>query len=339
MYSVILAWWSGTRLRPISTIQNPKQFINFKNNQSLLQITAERILTINPDPKKCFVSTNQNYQSQTLIQLNSYHIDQTIIEPIKRNTAPAIACIVAYLQHIVWLDDNEIVLICPSDHYIHPIIRFKEYVIQAQEYARQWKIILFGILPTRPETGYGYIEIDTKSSDINTVISPIKSFKEKPDLETAQTYCDAGNYFWNAGIFMFQLGTIKKEFAQYCPKIANQINLDYDLFIEQFGNMPDVPIDIAIMEKTKKSMVVPMIINRSDIGSRDSMYLEMLKNNKGNSLTGSNIICTGNNNLVYTHQDKKIVIDNIDDLIVIESDVWLYITTRGNSQWVKKFIS
>ncbi len=339
MYSIILAWWSGTRLRPVSTDDNPKQFISFKDGKSLLQITAERILSIDPDTEKCFISSNIKYQSKVLSQLSPYTIDRTIIEPLKRNTAPAIALIVKYLQDVVWLSDDEVVFICPSDHYIHPISRFKEYVLQAEWYARQGQIVLFWIYPDRPETGYGYIEIDAHEDTINAKIAPIISFKEKPNLDTAKQYCDAGNYFRNAGIFMFQIATIKEEFAKYCPEIADKMKLDYQQFITEFDTMPDLPIDIAIMEKTDKSMVIPMIINRSDIWSRDSMYTEMLKDDQGNSLIGENIICDGQNNLIYSTQEKKIAIDQMDDIIVIESDVWLYITHRGNSQWIRRFIS
>lgn len=336
MYSIILAWWTWTRLRPLSTDDLPKQFLSIYDEKSLIQNTAERLLEIDSKPENIFVSTNSRYEKNVLEQLKNYWIQNLIVEPVKRNTAPAIAFIVKYLEDIAKTKSDSVVLVCPSDHFINPTDRFVAYMEEANKLAQKWNIVLFGIQPDVPETWYGYIKVP-ENSDLMSFSFLIKKFVEKPDYETAKKYVDQWNYFWNAGIFMFRIDTIKEEFEKYCPEIYKKFNLNRNDFLADFGNMPSISIDYAVMEKTTKSVVVPMNLNRSDLGSRDSVW-QNWKKDVDNNVINANIKSKDiHNNLVISNK-KNIILDGVDNLLIIENETWLYIGQKGRSQNIKNFM-
>lgn len=278
MYSIILAWGWWTRLQPLSTEEKPKQFLPLINEKSLLQNTVERILQIDPDPQHIFISTWNDYREQSLKQLAGYKVDRLITEPERRNTGPAIAYIIKYLEDIEKAKSDSVILVCPSDHHITPTQKFSQYIKEAEKYAHEWKIVLFGIKPDMPETNYGYIQV----VDTNWSALPIQQFVEKPNIEKAQEYLAAGNYFWNAGIFMFRLDAMKEEFKNFCPEIYSHMQLPFDEFVSTFSELPKISIDYALMEKTKKSTLIPMDLQRSDLGSRDALWKYGAKDNNGN---------------------------------------------------------
>jgi mannose-1-phosphate guanylyltransferase / mannose-6-phosphate isomerase len=260
MYSVILAGWWGTRLYPLSTEENPKQFIAITDDKSLLQNTVERVLHFS-DAAHIGISTTRAYKDKTLEQLKIYGVDTIISEPERRNTAPAIAYIIRYLEHKKHIESDALILVCPADHHISPVEAFVTVVQKGIQYAENWKIVLFGIKPDAPETGYGYIKADTI----------VEKFTEKPDLETAQRYLAEGGYFWNAGIFMFRIDTMKEEFKTFAPEIHAHMSLPFDEFVTRFSELPKISIDYAVMEKTKNCILIPMDLQRSDLGSRDAV--------------------------------------------------------------------
>ena len=337
MQTIILAGWSGTRLRPVSTSQTPKQFMTLKDNKSLLQTTYERLFAVTGNHKHIWISSNDKYHDQIIQQLKIYQNDQIIIEPSKQNTAPAFGCVLAYLLYKQSISPEETVLFCPADHLIHPTERFTNYIHQAQTLANSGKIVLFGIQPDRPETGYGYIHCTHISGE--QLAYDISQFVEKPDRQTAQHYVDQGTYFWNTGMFMMRIDTLMNQFALYCPEIYQLLESGYDHFIENYHTLPHISIDYAVMERTHDAVLIPMLIKRSDVGSRDSMYLDGDKDAQENVVVGNDIHHTGSHNLIYSTTDKKIVVDDCHDLIVIDSTQGLYVTRRGNSQHIKKFIS
>ena len=336
MYSIILAWWTWTRLRPLSTDELPKQFLPIYDEKTLIQNTTERLLEIDKKSENIFVSTNGKYEKKVIEQLEKYWITNLIVEPAKRNTAPAIAFIVKYLEDIAGAKSDSIVLICPSDHYINPTDRFVAYIEEASKYANKWNIVLFGIQPDVPETWYGYIKV-AENSDLMSFSFPIDQFVEKPDYENAKKYVELGNYFWNAGIFMFRIDTIKQEFEKYCPEISKKFTLNRNDFLTDFESMPSISIDYAVMEKTNKSVVVPMNLNRSDLWSWDSVRQNGKKDENSNVINWNVKAKDIHNNLIISNK-KNIVLDGVDNLLIIENETWLYIAQKGRSQNIKNLM-
>jgi mannose-1-phosphate guanylyltransferase/mannose-6-phosphate isomerase len=248
LYTVILAGGGGTRLAPLSTEDNPKQFITLVGKDSLLQTTFTRF---QPLEGQLFVSSSVKYQDKILHQLPISE-KKLILEPERKNTAPAIALIVKVLE-AQNAQPDDLILLSPADHIIQPQSMFENYIHLGVESAKEGNIVLFGIQPTYPETGYGYI----KTANVTT-ITTIESFKEKPTKEVAEEYLKAGNYLWNSGIFLFTLTTIKEAFETHCPEIAQWMQGSLDDFLQHFSALPSLSIDYALMEKAKKIQIIRM---------------------------------------------------------------------------------
>jgi len=283
MYSIILAWGWWTRLQPLSTEEKPKQFLPLINEKTLLQNTVERILQIDKDPQHIFISIGTAHRDESLKQLESYNVDKMITEPERRNTASAIAYIIKYLEDKEKVESDSVILVCPSDHHIVPVSKYASCIQEGLQYAQEWEIVLFGIKPDVPETGYGYIKVDK----IWISALPIQQFVEKPNLEKAQEYLDAGNYFWNAGIFLFCIDVMKEEFKTFAPEIYDHMQLPFDEFVARFSELPKISIDCAVMEKTKKTILIPMDLERSDLGNRDALWKYWIKDSDGNLIVGN----------------------------------------------------
>ena len=333
MINIILCGGNGTRLWPISRTLMPKQFVKLFDNQSLFQLTVERnaelckTQLIVSNAEQYFLATDQ--LEELSVTNNKY-----LLEPIGRNTAPAIA--LACFE----LDSEDIVLVTPSDHLIKDEKAYQKAIARAKTLASEGNLVTFGIKPTFAETGFGYIE--TESQDKENV----KAFHEKPDFETATTYLEAGNYYWNSGMFMFKAGVFLEELQKYAPEI-------YDTALQAFNNaikdplirikhddMADIPedsIDYAVMEKSQKVKVVASDIGWSDLGSFDALYEELPKDGNGNSVNSEHIAIDSKNNLIYG-KGRKIATVDIEDLIVVDTSDALLISKKGSSQKVKKVV-
>lgn len=356
MKVVILAGWSWSRLWPVSTVEYPKQFVRLVWNHSLLQETRERMSPCCASAEEdIFVSTQAMYMPLIQEHLGEYitwaHTVQDapggsqrffqthiVCEPARRNTFPAFLYLARYLREFHACADDEVLVFCPSDHSIAPASRFHDYLHQAAQYAAQWDIILFGIVPDSPETGYGYIQV-AEHTDLSVFAYPVTAFAEKPSLETAKKYLDAGNYFWNAGIFMLRYDTLLQETRRLLPETAPLLNLPFTEFEARFDELPALPIDVAIMEKTTRARVIPMHIQRSDIGSRDAVYAIMPKDDQWNvviwsSLTAHNVT----NSLIYSTSETPVIISDMDRALCIADPQWTYITTLGHSQTIKTLL-
>ncbi len=331
MTNIILCGGSGTRLWPISRSLMPKQFVKLFDDKSLFQLTVER------NQKFCeneFIISNAEQYFLALDQLEELNKEDSkyLLEPVGRNTAPAIA--LACLA----LDPQEIVLVTPSDHLIKDEKEYQKVLAQAKELAQDDNLVTFGITPSFAETGFGYIESDGLS---------VKAFHEKPDFERATSYLEAGNYYWNSGMFCFKAGVFLDELKKYSPNIyetskeaLNNTHKDNLIRIkhEDMLKIDEDSIDYAVMEKSSKVKVIPSNIGWSDLGSFDALYDELPKDENNNTINENHISIDSKNNLIYG-KERKIATVDVEDLIVVDSGDALLISKKGSSQKVKKVVA
>lgn len=331
MTNIILCGGSGTRLWPISRTLMPKQFVKLFSNKSLFQLTVER------NSKLCksqFIVSNSEQYFLALDQLEELNKSNNsyLLEPIGRNTAPAIALACMNLAY------DEIVLVTPSDHLIKDEKEYEKVLKKAKEFAKDNKLVTFGITPTFSETGFGYIE------SINEF--DVKAFHEKPDFDIAISYLKAGNYYWNSGMFCFKAGVFLDELEKYSTEIYNKSqdafnNASKDGIIrikhEDMINIPEDSIDYAIMEKSDIVKVIPSNISWSDVGSFDALFEELPKDKNHNTKNENHISIDSKNNLVYGNERVIATVD-VDDLIIVDTGDALLISKKGSSQKVKKVV-
>ena len=333
MRVVILCGGSGTRLWPVSRTLFPKQFCKFFQNHSLFQKTIQRNTNLAVDFS---IVINQEQYFLGVDQMEELQLDhkaEYILEPIGRNTAPAIA--LAAMN----ADPEEILLVVPSDHLIENQVNYEKAVKAAAELAAQNKLVTFGIKPTYAETGYGYIEASGND---------VKSFKEKPDVKTAQTYIEAGNFFWNSGMFCFKAGVFLSELKKYAPDIYDQSLLTNQhsrrenklqrLILEDMKSIRSESIDYAVMEKSQLVKVIPVDMGWSDLGSFDSLFEALPKDEQGNTKFDNAIHLGSKNNLVIGTNRLISTID-VEDLMIVDSADALVISKRGSTQKVKDLVA
>lgn len=331
MQVVILCGGSGTRLWPISRTLYPKQFVKLFQDESLFQKTVKR----NTNLASSFsVVINQDQYFMGLDQLDDLKLNLKstfILEPIGRNTAPAIA------MAALACSPEEILLVVPSDHLIEKQADYEATVNKARELAQNDRLVTFGIKPGYAETGYGYIE----ASGLD-----VKSFKEKPDAATAEAYVKAGNYFWNSGMFCFKAKVFLEELKKYAPdvyeeslKAFNHARRDQAirLQMEDMKSIRSESIDYAVMEKSQLVNVVPADIGWSDLGSFDSLYEALPKDKDGNTLSENTIHLGSKNNLVISHNRLISTID-VEDLMIVDTSDALVIAKKGSTQKVKDLV-
>lgn len=312
IYGIILAGGGGTRLWPASSEKTPKQFLDLTGEKSLLRLTFDRLQKFIPK-ENLITITNEKHVSEVKSQLGASHV--AIGEPLGRNTAPAIALGAKYIEENY--NGDPVIMVSPSDHLIKNKDAFIKAVEEGYKKAEEGYIVLFGIKPTRPETGYGYVNATSKT------------FKEKPDFETALKYLQYGDYYWNGGIFMFKLSTILGEMKKLTPEILANI--------DKYDKLPSISIDYAIMEKTDKLLVVPMDCGWSDLGSWDAVYDVMEKDKEKNAVKGDAIVLKSQNTLVYSGS-RKVAAIGVKDIIIVETEDAVLVCHRENSQDVKQIV-
>ncbi|MEN3047109.1 MAG: mannose-1-phosphate guanylyltransferase, partial [Candidatus Hydrothermales bacterium] len=295
----MLSGGSGTRLFPLSRDRYPKQFLKIFDGKSLLQKTVERALSVSHLLEHVIFLSNKDYlyyiknQVRELTGVEPKHI---VLEPVRKNTAPAIAFGLVYMMEKGLVEEEEPVIVLPSDHIISPLEKFVQVAKKAQESARDGYIVTFGVKPTRPETGYGYIEAEIGNGSEGCYA--VRRFHEKPSLKKAEEYISQPNFFWNSGMFCFTPKTFFKELRLHCEEIYNQVEgKKFEEVKEDFGKMPDISIDYAIMEKTEKAVVIPMELYWSDVGSFDAIYEVLKKDENRNGVSGEYVSIDSENNL------------------------------------------
>ncbi len=334
MKSIILAGGSGSRLWPLSRDEYPKQLLSFDESESLLQKTFKRLKAFSK-PSEIVTITNIKHYQNIRLQLNKIDKDNIVLgEPLGKNTAPAIASALEYFKQTGTTDD--IVLIVPSDHLIKNIDGFNKTVEKGKVLAEQGYIVTFGIKPSYPETGYGYIKINGKLSDGYKV----EKFVEKPDSETAKKYLESGEYYWNGGIFMGKISTFLSEIQKYASDIYKRLpELDFsnDLVIKYlaYDKMPSISIDYAVMEKSDKIALVELLSDWNDLGSWQSLYNVKEKDSNGNVLTGKVVVDKVKNSFIYS-QKEIVAVSGLEDIILVETEDAIMACKKTESQNVKR---
>lgn len=328
MFGVILAGGSGSRLWPLSRELYPKQLLNLYAEKSLLQSTFERLNKFIPAENIISV-TNSKHSANVRMQLGKLSENSIILsEPISKNTAPAIALSVKYIFENSKVDET--VLVVPSDLLIEDNDKFIQTIQEAQKYVDKGFIVTFGIKPTYPEIGFGYICAED---------GKVKSFTEKPDAETAQKYLDEGNYFWNSGIFMFKTSTILSECEHHCPEIAKIIKnincSDKNIPFTEFEKMPCISIDYAVMEKSKNLAMVELKSDWKDLGSWKSIYEVSPKDENNNVFVGHVLDKGSKNSFVYS-SSKLVATIGLEDTVVIETEDAILACKKDKTQDVKQ---
>ncbi|MDR1580407.1 MAG: mannose-1-phosphate guanylyltransferase/mannose-6-phosphate isomerase [Synergistaceae bacterium] len=328
IYALILAGGSGTRLWPLSREEMPKQFLAVCGSEyTLLQQTVRRMLRLT-DIDRLRVIASGKWHPLVTHQLSCMGIDRDYVveEPEARNTAPAIALGIASLIG-GGADDGDIVLVCPSDHIIASEAVFREAVFGAAEAAAAGNIVTFGIKPTSPETGFGYI----KTSETGERWLAVDSFVEKPDLDTAKSYIESGNYYWNGGIFCFSIGSMVNAYNDYFPEGARIFSAEAEDTKKCFLSSPIESIDYAVMEKARNMACIPLDAGWSDVGSWDAVYENSPLDERRNASVGNVSLHGGGNSLVIGEERLICGID-LDSMIVVDTPDALFIAPRGASQ-------
>lgn len=338
---VIMAGGSGSRLWPLSRTLYPKQFLALTSNATMLQETIKRLDGIkHQDP---LLICNEEHRFIVAEQLRKGGMDNSgiILEPIGRNTAPAIA-----LAALKALADNEdpLLLVLAADHVIQNTEAFLSSVQHAKAEAKKGKLVTFGIVPTVPETGYGYIR---RGKALNNDAYCVDAFVEKPQLETAKNYVNSGEYYWNSGMFLFKASRYLDELEKFAPEILHacqismsesKIDLDFiRLDKESFMACPDDSVDYAVMEKTKDAVVVPMDANWSDVGSWSALWEVNEKDEYGNALRGDVLVENTTNSYIYS-QDKLVATVGIDNLVIVETKDAVLVAHKDKVQDVKGIV-
>ena len=343
---VIMAGGVGSRFWPMSTADCPKQFIDILGvGRSLLQLTYDRFKGICP-PENIWIVTNKKYASLVASQLPEVSSGNILLEPCRRNTAPCIA----YVSWRIKKEDPKAnIVVTPSDHIVADVDEFRRVIAASLKFTAETDaIVTLGMTPTRPETGYGYIQADlSAASPRNREIYRIDSFREKPDLLTAQEYITHKNYFWNAGIFIWSVSTIVNAFRVYNPAISKIFESMLDVYgtpeeqqmiDTRYPECENISVDYAIMEKAEEIFVCPASFGWSDLGTWTSLLLQTSRDLYGNTVIGDNVSLYDTHNcIVHTTQERKVVVQGLDGYIVAEKNNALLICRLSEEQRIRQF--
>ena len=344
-YAVIMAGGVGSRFWPISRTSHPKQFIDILGTgRTLIQNTFDRLRLIVPE-RNIFIVTNESYVGLVKEQLPTLLEDQILSEPVMKNTAP---CIAYACFKILCLNPNANIVVAPSDHLIIETAAFTKAVLESFDLASsQDCLITLGIKPSRPDTGYGYIKMNDKGT-VNG-FHPVERFTEKPDSNTAKSFLRDGNYLWNSGIFIWSSSSIYYAFEKYCPDVFNTFAEGLGIYNtkrekafvkDAFLKCPSISIDYAILESAENVYVLPADFGWSDLGTWSSIYGIAEKDVSGNAtITSDKILMYESSNcIVNVPGDKLVILSQLNDYIVVESNNTLLICPKGQEQEVKQFV-
>ncbi len=342
-YAILMAGGVGSRFWPVSTQNFPKQFHDMLGTgDTLIQKTFKRLSYLIPE-ENIFILTNEHYSDLVFEQLPNITKRQVVLEPVMRNTAP---CILYAALKIQKENENAIMIVAPSDHWIEDEKAFSSNVQTAFEYCQSNDALMtLGIRPTFPNTGYGYIEYDKVTSK---AIKAVKQFREKPDYKTAEMFLKAGNFLWNAGIFIWSVTSVIKAFQNNQPElfllfqkgVTLYNSAKEELFIkENYPLAENISVDYAIMEKSTNVFVIPATFDWNDLGTWGSLYDKLHKDQKLNAIVNSKVLLEdASGNMIRTELNKVVVIDGLNDYIIVDKDDILLIFPKAKEQDIKKVL-
>jgi mannose-1-phosphate guanylyltransferase len=346
-YCVIMAGGVGTRFWPMSKTSRPKQFIDvLGTGKTLIQMTFDRFLNVCP-PENILVVTNEIYKDLVLEQLPQMKEQQVLCETARRNTAPCIA----YANYKIREEnENALVVVAPSDHIILKEDEFVRNIKTALSAASQndWLLTL-GIKPSRPDTGYGYIQFIDEKVYPDDHLKKVKTFTEKPNLEIAKSFLASGDFLWNSGIFIWSLKSIMAAFSAYLDDVDSlfkkgigKYNTDQEagFIADTYEVCRNISIDYGIMEKAKNVYVLAVDFGWSDLGTWGSLYTIREKDNNNNAVVGDNVLLYDTRNCIVNVPDGKLVVmQGLDDYIVVQEDDTLLICRKIDEQQIRQFVN
>jgi len=344
---IVLAGGSGTRLWPLSRQSYPKQFLHLVDQQyTMLQLTLKRLENFSLQVLPPIIVCNENYRfivAEQLRQINIQHAS-IILEPCAKNTAPAITLAALQAQEL-YPDQNLNLLVLSADNYIADLSAFHHSIVLAEQQAQLEQLVVFGVTPTEPHTGYGYIQLGRQISE--NCAYKLDQFVEKPDLQTAEHYISSKNYLWNSGIFMFQVSLFLQELKIYqsdiykfCLMAWQQKTKDLDFIrigLQEFQQCPENSIDYAIMEKTTKGVVVCFDVGWNDLGSWSSLWQSNQKDENQNVLFGDVLAEQSQRNYIYS-SSRLVTALGVENLIIVETKDAVLIAHQDKSQEIKKIV-
>lgn len=345
-YVIIMAGGIGSRFWPMSRQAWPKQFHDILGTgKTLIQMTYERYADFIP-PQNILIVTNQRYADLVKEQLPDVTDAQLLLEPVGRNTAP---CIAYASYKIRKMNPKASIMVAASDHLILNRENFRRDIEYALDHVRHGNpLVTLGIRPTRPDTGYGYIQfIEEEATD--TRIFRVKTFTEKPELEMAKTFLRSGDFLWNSGMFVFAVDTIIDAFQTHMPDLSELFEAilpqlgtgeEPEAIRETYAKCRNESIDFGVMEKANNVFVIPATFDWSDLGTWGSMYEHMEKDYLGNAVQGNIMIYESTNNVIRIADSKKlVVVDGLDDFIVVDTGDALLICKKEDEQNIKRFVA
>lgn len=343
---VIMAGGVGTRFWPLSTSKRPKQFLTLFGDRSLLQSTYDRVAALVP-PDRILVITNENFVPLVNEQLPDIPEGNVIGEPMRRDTAGAVV-LAAFLCRRRW--GNPVLAVLPADHVIHPVEQFQKTLLSAADAARRDEALYtFGIVPTYPATGYGYLELGGQVADDNGIIHfRVNSFKEKPDADTAGAYLQKGTYLWNSGMFVWTTEVLLGEVERYLPEHFRHLrSLAAIDGLEQwsvelhraFTSIPSISIDYGVMEKAANVRAVTASFSWSDVGGWSALEAFLAKDELGNAFRGRIRVLNAGSNIVFSEDgDETIALVGVHDLILVRSGKRTLLISRQHAEELKKLV-
>jgi mannose-1-phosphate guanylyltransferase len=341
-YAVIMAGGVGKRFWPQSRRATPKQLLPIAGNKSMLRMTIDRLKHITGEDR-ILIITNSDQEEAIRLECGELPVENILIEPEGKNTAPAIGLAAIIIQH---RDPDAVMGVFPADHYIKDVKSFTKYIEQGIKIADEMRgLVTFGVVPTRPATGYGYIQFhDRKNPD--EPIFAVKAFAEKPDSNTAELFLESGDFLWNSGMFVWRVDSILQSFQEFLPEIWDSLEnikgaigksvWDAVLTVE-WATLRSISIDYGVMEKAQNVFVVRVDFSWNDVGSWDAVH-EMRKKDKDRNVSKGEVIFYGSeNNLVFAN-GKTVAMVGVDDLVVIDTKDALLIIPRGQTERVKELV-
>ncbi|MEA4925947.1 MAG: sugar phosphate nucleotidyltransferase [Syntrophomonadaceae bacterium] len=336
MIAVVLAGGKGLRLWPESRRSHPKQLCKFVADKTMLDHTIDRL--VKAGTEKVMIITNDELRADidNLVKnRNDADLIEILSEPEGKNTAPAVGMALARCGADA---DEAIIGVFPSDHHVLDEESFSHSIAKAAHAARQNRIATIGVAPNRPETGFGYIEKSKWEIGEMPDVFGVDSFREKPDIATAQSYLDTGRYVWNSGIYISKVRTLREEFARFLPEIHAELADGYENYVQSYSNLPNISLDYGIAEKSDRMAVVESDFGWCDLGNWNAL-VELADSDEGNNINiGTDILAMESRNCLVKQCEKTLVLFGVENLLVVETDDIVLVANRERTQDVRHLV-